>query len=186
MLDTAKLEPERRRPIRRAEYDAMGEAGLFLDERVELIDGVIVRMSPRTVLHDSVLERLYGLLGPKLVGRARVRVQLAFAVDEWSEPEPDFTVVPLGESWADHPSRAHLVVEVAVSSVRFDRTTKSAMYARAGVPHYWIVDAERRSIEAHSDPSGDRYSAIARHEADAVLEVPGFEDVRVPVASLFG
>jgi hypothetical protein len=52
--------------------------------------------------------------------------------------------------------------------------------------HNWIVDAERRSIEAHSDPSGDGYSTIARHEADAALEVPGFEDVCVPVASLFG
>jgi len=186
MLDTAQLEPERRRPIRRAEYDAMGVAGLFLDERVELIDGVIVRMSPRTVLHDSVLERLYSLVGPKLVGRARVRVQLAFAAGEWSEPEPDFVVVPLGESWADHPSRAHLVVEVAVSSVRFDRTMKAALYARAGVPHYWVVDAEHRSLDAHADPSGDGYATVVRYEAGALLEVPGFDDVRVPIAALFG
>jgi Uma2 family endonuclease len=185
MLDTAQLEPEQCRPIRRAEYDAMSEAGLFLDERVELIDGVIVRMSPRTVLHDSVLERLYGLLGPKLVGRARVRIQLAFAADEWSEPEPDFSVVPLGESWTDHPSRAHLVVEVAVSSLRFDRTTKATLYARAGVPHYWVVDAECRCIEAHSQPSAGGYASIVRHDASDVVEVPRFEDVRVTVGSLF-
>jgi Uma2 family endonuclease len=185
MLDTAQLAPEQRRPIRRAEYQAMGEAGLFPDERVELIDGVIVRMSPRTVLHDSVLERLYELLLPKLVGRARVRIQLAFAADEWSEPEPDLAVIPAAEARTDHPSRAHLVIEVAVSSLRFDRTTKAALYARAGVPHYWIVDAENRGIEAHSGPSEDGYVTTSRHERDAVLEVPGFEDVRVSVASLF-
>jgi Uma2 family endonuclease len=186
MLDTAQLAPEQRRPIRRVEYDAMGEAGLFLDERVELIDGVIVRMSPRTALHDSALERLNELLMPKLVGRARVRIQLAFVADEWSEPEPDLAVVPAGETRMDHPSRAHLVVEVAVSSLRFDRTTKAAMYARSGVPHYWIVDAEHRSIDAYSEPSEARYATCVRHERDAVLSVPGFEDVRVPVRALFG
>jgi Uma2 family endonuclease len=185
MLDTAQLAPEQRRPIRRAEYDAMGEAGLFLDERVELIDGVIVRMSPRTVLHDSVLERLYELLGPKLVGRTRVRIQLAFAADEWSEPEPDFALVPADEARTDHPSRAHLVVEVAVSSFRFDRTTKAAMYARAGVPHYWIVDAEDRSVWMYSAPSEDGYRQNTHCDRAATLEVPGFEDVLLPVAALF-
>lgn len=163
----------------------MGEAGLFRDERVELIDGVIVRMSPRTVLHDSVLERLCALLYPKLTGRARLRPQLAFAANEWSEPEPDLAIVPLAEPRTDHPGRALLVVEVAVSSLAFDRSTKAVLYARAGVPDYWVVDAERRSVIACSGPSDGGYGRSVRHERDAVLEVPGFEDVRVPIAALF-
>jgi Uma2 family endonuclease len=88
MLDFAQLDPEQRRPITRAEYHAMGESGLFQDERVELLDGVIVRMSPRSEPHDSVIERLSELILPPLVGRARVRIQLGFAASEYSEPEP--------------------------------------------------------------------------------------------------
>jgi Uma2 family endonuclease len=186
MLDTAQLTPEQLRPIRRAEYDAMGEAGLFVDERVELIDGVIVRMTPRDPLHDSVLERLYELLLPLLVGRARVRIQLAFAASDWSEPEPDLAVISLQTSRTEHPSKALLVVEVALSSLRFDRTTKAAMYARAGIPHYWVVDAEHRCVEAYAEASENGYGSCVRHEHDAVLEVPGFEDVRVSVETLFG
>jgi Uma2 family endonuclease len=185
MLDTAQLAPEQRRPIRRAEYHAMGQAGLFVGERVELIDGVIVRRSPRTVVHDSVLERLNEILMPRLVGRGRVRVQLAFVANEWSEPEPDLAVVSLTEPRTDHPGSALLLVEVAVSSLGFDRSTKAVLYARAGVPNYWVVDTESRSVIAYSSPSDDGYAQSIRHERDAVLEVPGFEDVRVPVESLF-
>jgi Uma2 family endonuclease len=186
MLDTAQLTPEQLRPIRRAEYDAMGEAGLFLDERVELIDGVIIRMTPRGPLHDSVLERLNELLMPRLVGRARVQIQLAFAASDWSEPEPDLAVIPLEATRTEHPSRALLVVEVAMSSLRFDRTTKAAVYARAGIPYYWVIDAEHRAVNAYAEPTEDGYGTSVRHEHDAVLEVPGFEDVRVSVESLFG
>lgn len=185
MLDTTQLAPEQRRPIRRAEYHAMGEAGLFRDERVELIDGVIVRMSPRTWLHDSVMERLNEHLVLRLAGRARVRPQLAFAASEWSEPEPDLAVISLAEPRVDHPSHALLVIEVAVSSLGFDRKTKAAVYARAGVPHYWAIDAVSRAVFAYSDPSESGYGASVRHERDAVLEIPGFEDVTLPVATLF-
>src|SRR5262245_14765251 len=111
MLDLAQLDPAQRRPITRAEYQAIGEAGLFQDERVELIDGVIVRMAPRGEPHDTTIERLNELLLPPLVGRARVRIQLAFAASEYSEPEPDVAIVPRDEPRTDHPGRATLLVE---------------------------------------------------------------------------
>src|SRR5688572_29364106 len=141
MLDLAQLDPAQRRPITRAEYQAMGDAGLFQNERVELIEGVIVRMAPRGGPHDTVIERLSELLLPRLVGRARVRIQLAFAASEYSEPEPDVAVVSRDEPrTTDHPAHATLLIEVAASSLRFDRGTKAALYARAGVPEYWVVD----------------------------------------------
>jgi Uma2 family endonuclease len=74
---------------------------------------------------------------------------------------------------------------VAVSSLRFDRTTKARVYARAGVPHYWVVDAEDRSIWSYSEPSEDGYRKSAHCDCTATLEVPGFEDVRISVPSLF-
>src|SRR6186713_1777444 len=148
VLDTAQLDPAQRRPITRAEYQAMGESGLFQDERVELIEGVIVRMAPRGEPHDDTIERLNELLLPPLVGRARVRIQLAFAASEYSEPEPDVAIVPRDEPrGVDPPGRATLLIEVAASSLRFDRGTKASVYARACVPEYWVVNVSERTVE---------------------------------------
>jgi hypothetical protein len=94
MLDTAQLSPEQCRPITRAEYLRMGEAGLFENERVELIEGVVVRVTPHGAPHDDTAERLSELLLPRLVGRARVRIQLSFAASEYSEPLPDVAIIP--------------------------------------------------------------------------------------------
>jgi Uma2 family endonuclease len=186
MLDLAQLDPAQRRPITRAEYQAMGEAGLFQNERVELIEGVIVRMAPRGEPHDTIIERLNELLLPRLVGRARVRIQLAFAANEYSEPEPDVAVVPRDEPRTiDHPTRATLLIEVAASSLRFDRGTKAALYARAGVPEYWVVDVSKRTIEVYGAPDGERYTAVGLHRDHDVLAVPGFPDVSFSVDSLF-
>jgi len=164
----------------------MGDAGLFQNERVELIEGVIVRMAPRGEPHDTVIERLSELLLPPLVGRARVRIQLAFAASEYSEPEPDVAVVPRDEPrMIDHPARATLLIEVAASSLRFDRGTKAALYARAGVPEYWVVDVSKQTIEVHGAPDGERYTAVGLHRGNDVLAVPGFPDVSFTVASLW-
>ena len=185
MLDVTQLDPEQRRPITRAEYDAMGEAGLFQDERVELLDGVIVRMSPRSVPHDDVIERLSEILLPKLVGRARVRIQLAFAASDYSEPEPDLMIVPKDEPRSDHPQHATLVIEVSASSLRFDRTTKASIYARAGVLAYFVVNVAERSIEAYGAPESGRYSEVTVLRDEGRLAVPGFPDVTFSVSEVF-
>jgi Uma2 family endonuclease len=185
MLDLAQLDPAQRRPITRAEYNAMGEAGLFQDERVELIDGVIVRMAPSGEPHDSTIERLNELLLPPLVGRARVRIQLAFVASEYSEPQPDVAVVPRDEPWPEHPGRAALLVEVSASSLRFDRGMKASVYARAGVPEYWVVDVSERTIEVHGAPDAERYTKTTLHRGKDVLAVPGFPDVHFAVDDVF-
>jgi Uma2 family endonuclease len=185
MLDLAQLDPAMRRPITRAEYNAMGEAGLFQDERVELIDGVIVRMAPSGEPHDSTIERLNELLLPPLVGRARVRIQLAFAASEYSEPQPDVAVVPRDEPWPAHPGRAALLVEVSASSLRFDRGTKASVYARAGVPEYWVVDVSERTIEVYGAPDGERYTTTKVYRGSDELSVPGFPDVHFTVDAVF-
>jgi Uma2 family endonuclease len=164
----------------------MGESGLFQDERVELIEGVIVRMAPRGEPHDVTIERLSELLLPPLVGRARVRIQLAFAASEYSEPEPDVAILPRDERYGtDHPGRATLLIEVAASSLRFARGTKASVYARAGVPEYWVVDVAKRTVEVFSAPVGDRYSKATLHRGADVLAVPGFPDVTVTVDTVF-
>jgi Uma2 family endonuclease len=186
MLDFTQLDPERRRPITRAEYHVMGEAGLFERERVELLDGVIVRMSPRSEPHDSVIERLNELILPRLVGRARVRIQLGFAASEHSEPEPDVAIVPKDEQREDQPARATLVIEVALSSLRFDRTIKASIYARAGVAEYWVVNVANRSVEVHSSPGADRYTEQRVLRGEERLSIPGFPELTLSVDEVFG
>jgi Uma2 family endonuclease len=179
------LEPELRRRITRAEYERMAEVGLFAHERVELLRGDLVKMSPTNVPHASILTRLTMLLAPAVVGRADVRVQMPLlAVDE-SEPEPDLAVVSLDPARTEHPRQALLVIEVADSSLRTDRLVKAPLYAESGFEEYWIVDVAARTVEVHRGPLGDGWKSVTRHDATETIHVAAFPDVTVPIAQLF-
>lgn len=173
------------RRMTREEYDRMVALGFFRDERVELIRGIVVRMSPIGPPHSSVVELLNELLVRALAGRARVRIQLPFLAADGSEPEPDVAVVPVASYKARHPDRALLLIEVAESSLDYDRETKGALYAASGVPEYWVVDVKAQAIEVHSGPAGDRYEGVRRVEADGSLSPAAFADVAIRVAELF-
>jgi Uma2 family endonuclease len=130
----------------------MAEAGLFDGERVELINGEVVRMSPQTTTHATVVVLVTRALS-RLEAAGRVaRAQLPMALGR-SEPEPDYALVAGSprEFIAEHPSTALLIVEVAVSSLAYDKK-KAGLYARAGVPEYWIVDVTRRQLLVHRQP----------------------------------
>jgi Uma2 family endonuclease len=156
-------------------YFELGECGILApDDRVELLDGLIVAMPPPTPLHDSAVQRgSYALLrGLGLGGTATVRVQSTFLVGSDSALLPDLAVVPRSpDDYATrHPTRAHLVVEVALSSLPQDRLTKSAIYARAGVPCYWIVNLREGCVEVYRDL--DRWKAEYRSVTRAVDRNP--------------
>jgi Uma2 family endonuclease len=173
LLDT--IEPDRVRRLRRTEYDHLVELGAFADERVELLHGVIVRMSPQGTRHAWCIRRLTQLLVPPLVGRADVQVQLPLAADDESEPEPDLSVVPVVESLDDHPDRALLVIEVAESSLRYDLGVKVPLYAAAGVPEVWVIDVARGVVQVHRGPTPhgyDQVSTIGRSECLSPLFAP--------------
>src|SRR6266550_155246 len=129
MLDPAFLAPEAPRRLRRSEYDELVASGAFEDERVELLRGVIVSMSPNNPPHASPVQLLGQLLIPALLGRATVRIQLPIVAVDESEPEPDVAIVPLGDHARAHPDRAMLIIEVAESSLRKDRLVKGPLYA---------------------------------------------------------
>lgn len=174
------------RPLSRQEYDRLVAMGLFENERVELVRGVVVEMAPIGADHCDVVEVLTELLVPALKGRARVRVQSSFAASDDSEPEPDVLVVdkavPRGVH--EHPASALLAIEVAESSQRFDRDVKARLYAEAGIPEYWIVDVVHRVVEVFREPSKGRYLEVSKHAA-GVLNPRAFPDVAVPLADLF-
>jgi Uma2 family endonuclease len=151
----AVLDQEPKRLLSVDDYHRMIAAGVFdEDEHIELLEGVIVEMSPQRPRHAEVISRLcdprFVSAGPDVV----VRAQLPLTLGPTSEPEPDVAVVPrrpegYGEA---HPSTALLVLEVAGESLRKDRLVKAAIYARASIPEYVVVNVEERCLEVHRDP----------------------------------
>lgn len=172
------------RPLLRHEYDKLVELGMFEDERIELLEGALVEMSPIGPPHSATVDRLTMLLAPALVGRAIVRVQGPFAAERISEPEPDVMVIPLANYDHSHPERTHLVIEVAESSLRKDRGIKQRIYARSGVRDYWIVNVAERCIEVYRQPSGESYGQCQRFESGATVSLLDFPDVVVPVSAV--
>jgi len=176
--------PDHIRPLRRVEYEKLVEHGAFVDERLELVEGWLVPMSPIGPSHGSSVQKLTHLLVVALDGRAVVRVQLPFAALDTSEPEPDVALVALGDYDTAHPSRALLVIEVAESSLQHDRVTKQRIYARCGVPEYWIVNLIDKRIEVYRAPSGDAYSDVRHAERGESVALQEFPDVVVQVSAV--
>jgi Uma2 family endonuclease len=179
------VEGERIRRLRREEYDRLVEAGVFEQEHVELIRGMIVRMTPQGPRHAGPIEILNELLVAALIGRARVRIQLPLIALDESEPEPDVAVVPPGDPHRVHPSSAHLVIEVARTSQDYDGGTKGPLYAEMGVPEFWIVDVAARAVEVHREPSGDRYGRVETLRTGGVALI-AFPDVSIPIDRVLG
>jgi Uma2 family endonuclease len=141
----------------REEYERMIDAGvLTTEDQVELIDGDIVTMTPQKSRHatavrlaEIALRRAFGEQG-----KVDVRTQLPLALDPASEPEPDIAVVTGSprDYRDDHPSTALLILEVADTSLAFDRTVKASLYARAGIADYWVLNVSDEMLEIHRTP----------------------------------
>jgi Uma2 family endonuclease len=178
--------PDGFRPLTREDFIALAEAGAFgEDVRVELIGGVIVEVPPPHHLHSLVILLLTEWLVLQTTGRLRVAPQLPMDLDPISMPLPDLMVLPL-DAYADHtPEQAHLVIEVAKSSLRMDLGEKARRYAAAGVPRYWVVDVDRRLVHAHADPQADGSWGLVRQVRTGVLDAPDV-GVAVDLDDLFG
>lgn len=178
----ADLAPERVRPLKRVEFETLVHEGLFGDERIELLGGVIVEMSPQDPRHSATVERLGRELQRAVDTRASVRVQLPFAASADSLPEPDIAVVPLIDYDDAHPDRAFLLAEVASSSLRKDRSLKADLYARAGVPEYWIVDLAERQIEIRTVPQDGIYTRLQIARPGDVIRSAALDGVEIAVS----
>ncbi len=174
------------RPLRRSEYDRLVEEGAFEEERIELLDGLLVAREPQSPFHAGVGDLLADQLRAQLGTRAHVRTEKPLALSETSEPEPDVAVVPPGRYLTSHPDRAFLVVEVAGSSVEKDQRVKAPLYAEAALPEYWIVDLRQRKVIVHRNPAGRRWRSRRTYDSTAVLSLVSFPDVSIEVRELFG
>jgi Uma2 family endonuclease len=185
MVDTRLLAPETTRTLKRVEYDQLVAMGVFEDERVELLEGVIVTMSPNYPEHASPVQFLNEILLPALLGRAVVRIQLPLYAVRESEPEPDVAIVPLGDYRHAHPDRAYCLIEVAYSSLSKDRNIKAPLYAASGFHEYWVVNVPEQVVEVFREPSEDGYRERTRHGVGEAIALLDFPDVQVEVAKLF-
>jgi Uma2 family endonuclease len=187
MLDPKELAPDVPRLITRVEFEKLGQTDFFDDDtRVELIRGVLVTPPLPHPRHEDIVQRLTRLLVLGIRERAWVRVNSAYAADDYSEVLPDLAVVPPGSYAEAYPSAAWLLVEVALSSLRKDRRIKGPLYAECGVPEYWIVNAEERVIEVHTDPREGRYARVETVAVGATVRLTKLPDVEIPVSDVFG
>lgn len=174
----------------RAEYYRAYEAGVFgPEERLELLNGEIIRkMSPQLGLHAGSVSSTSRILGRIFEQGHVVRTQLPLILSDQSEPEPDLVVVAGGDfDWGrEHPTAtdALLVVEVADTTVRFDRGRKRTAYARAGVREYWIVNLPERCVEVYRHPSRGRFQESAVHGEDAVVTPLAAPEAAIRVSDL--
>jgi Uma2 family endonuclease len=176
--------PQNIRGLRRVEYDAMVLAGILYDTRVELLDGQLVTKVTTSPRHSLLTSRLMEMLYPRLRRDMRVRVNMPFAANDDSEPEPDLAVVLRADTEESHPERAFLAIEVCYSSSHNDRVIKPRLYAGAGIPEYWVVDVEKKLIEVYTQPRAGRYGTkrIIERGTLTPIELP---DAHIDLAALF-
>ena len=189
--DRVELIAARRRPFTVGEYYRMAEADILTEEdRVELIAGQIVAMSPIGSRHAACVDRLNGLLHRQPGSAFIVRVQSPIALDAYSEPEPDLVLLrPRADFYAEaHPSAVDvlLAVEVADTSVDYDREVKLPLYAQAGLPEVWLIDLQEGRIEVYARPQGGAYQQRIEVTADATLTSPTVADLELAVADVLG
>ena len=171
-------------------YLELGDCGVIApDDRVELLDGIVVAMPPMSPLHDNAVRRVMVVLMRRLGFDTIVRGQSTFVCGDNSAPQPDIAVCPGDDRAHDHrhPTQAHLLVEVASTSLAQDRLTKSAIYARAGVPCYWIVNLRDFCVEVYRDPDRwkSEYREVTRATGSDLLLIDAFPDVRFEAAEFF-
>jgi Uma2 family endonuclease len=174
-----------------AEYYKMAEAGILSeDDRVELIEGEIVRMSPIGSRHAACVTRLDTLFHQEVGGDAIVWVQNPIRLDDYSEPEPDLTLVrPRNDFYAQgHPTPADvlLVIEVAETSQRYDRDVKIPLYARAGIPEVWLADLAEDAVYARTEPVNGVYQRVRRVQRGESLAPQLLPHVTLSVEAILG
>jgi len=173
------------------DYYRMYEAGIFSeDDRVELIDGEIVEMSPIGKSHAACVDRLTKLLVRHLGDDAIVRVQGPIRLGIRSEPQPDLALLtPRDDYYASGhpgPSDVLLVVEVADTTLSYDRDLKSPRYARAGIPEFWLVDLQGEAIEVYSEPGKSLYRLIRRTERGETVASQTIPGLTLDVNAILG
>ena len=169
-----------------AEYHQLGKDGYFKPEdRVELIDGEVIYMSPIGGEHAWIVNRLNMILAPALAARATVSVQNPVVLSDDTEPQPDVLVHRQRKRTHPQPEHALLLIEVSDSTLAFDRNIKLRRYAETGVPEVWIVNIPEQVVEQYYGPQPGQYETRFVHTVGGEVQSTLLAEARVRVADLF-
>jgi Uma2 family endonuclease len=171
------------------EYYRMAETGILQPEaRVELLDGEVIDMMPIDPPHGGTVNKLNHLFLNSSQGRWVVSVQNPVRLSPRSEPQPDLMLLKPDPEYYAHghpePEDVFLLVEVADTTVSYDRNRKIPAYGRAGIPEVWLINLPKRTVEVFRNPHATGYASIQTFGIDDTLEVPAFPDVRIKVGAL--
>ncbi|MBG1265235.1 Uma2 family endonuclease [Nostoc sp. WHI] len=179
------------------EYHQMAETGIFHpEERLELIAGQIIRMSAKGTAHESAITRTERLLRQRLGDKVLLRIQSPVQLDDYSEPEPDISVVKLNPlDYEDHhpdASEVFLLIEIADSSLKYDRevkamaspTPRAIAYSKSGIIEYWILDVNKRKLYMYRLPSPDGYHSESIFAEDVTISPLAFPDCAITIREL--
>lgn len=180
-----------RRMLTVAEYHRMGEVGILTErDRVELIEGELIAMAPIGSNHSGTVNGLNRLLVRVVGDNGVVSVQNPVQLDDRSEPQPDFMVLrPRADDYRQstpRPDDVLLVIEIADSSLGYDRAVKRPLYASRGIPEFWIVNLAAGEVEVCRTPVGNDYASVSRAGRDDVLEISMLPGAVIPVGALLG
>ena len=171
-------------------YQQMGEKGLLTQEdRVQLIEGEILEMPPVGTRHGSVTGRLDRWLNRTVGDAAIVRLSDPVNLGQYSQPQPDLTLLkPRADDYvASHPGPGDvlLLVEVSDTTLEFDQGRKLELYARFAISEYWVIDVNRRSIDAYSNPANGGFRGAVKFRVQDTISPRAFPQVRTVVKELF-
>ncbi len=178
---------------KRVEYDRLVSLGVFECDPIELIGGQLVVAEPQGTYHASAIRAVAHALRGVLPAEWMLDIQLPVSLDDESEPEPDLAVVPgrPADYRHAHPARPVLAIEVAESSLTFDREHKGSLYAKAKIQDYWIVNLVGRVLEVYRDPGPDSstpygwsYRSVTTLAPPAVVTPLAFTALQIAVADL--
>lgn len=173
------------------EFNKLGEAGIFdEDDRVELLDGEIIVMSPIGSQHAGAVMRLVSVFTERLGKRIVLNPQNPAVVDEFSEPQPDVMLLKpkpdFYQSGHPRPQDILLLVEVSDTTLSYDRGRKLRKYAECQVSEFWIVNLKNNSIEQYRAPAVTTYSHSRIHQRGETVGIEAFPDVHFAVEELIG
>jgi Uma2 family endonuclease len=189
-MSVAMEEWPRRHRITVEEYHRMAEVGLLApDARVELIDGEIIDMPPIGSRHAATVNELHKLLVRAVGDRAIVWGQSPVQLGDVSEPQPDLAVLSPRDDFYEPrlptSSDTLLVIEVSETTLRYDRQTKLSLYARHGIPEYWIFDTQGKQLHVFRSPADATYGEVLSMDKPGVMPIPSLPGVTVDLSSLF-
>lgn len=189
-VDAAEVELARRR-FTAAEFLRLVEIGVLAEgDRVELIQGDLIEMSPIYITHISTLNRLVWLLSNALGKQVILSVQNPVQLSEDNLPQPDVAIFRFQEEFYSEqhakPEDILLIIEVADSSLRYDQRVKSKLYGTAGIADYWIVNLPERQIEVYREPRPNGYRTVTTYAPGETLSPLAFPDVVLQVEQIMG